>query len=282
MVSSFSDVCGKWTRKTGPNYRPNSTTGLLSWAADCWGQEAGCGLLLLLQQGGAGLKQGSSWAWSGVPLLQYVLQLPFVLSLQWWQQRKPLSAPQDSPSPNFPLIISLCFSMSSNSRSLIPAPQPFVQNIVYNADELWDALGAGVEWYSEPFLWDLKAGETPVLVFEISKSVISAVFPRELLHCIAKFSEDAAVQAAFPCCRAEGLWERACAQQSGSPLLRPTLRFHFMHLAKQACSFTLSRYFYVSLQMLVECQHLFGFKPELKFPTNVWRQNQKGKYFSQN
>lgn len=129
----------------------------------------------------------------------------------------------------------------------------------------------------------LKQGETPVLVFEISKSVISRV-PQGIavLYCIAKFSEDAAVQAAFPCCRAEGLWERACAQQSGNLLLRPTLRFHFMHLAKQACSFTLSRYFYISLQMLVEHQHLFGFKPELKFPTNVWRQNQKGKYFFQN
>lgn len=34
--------------------------------------------------------------------------------------------------------------------------------------------------------------------------------------------------------------------------------------------------------MLLEHQHLFGFKPELKFPTNVWRQNQKGKDFSQN
>lgn len=102
-----------------------------------------------------------------------------------------------------------------------------------------------------------------------------------VLYCIAKLSEDTAVQAAFPCCRAEGLWERPCAQQPGSLLLRPTLRFHFMHLAKQACSFTLSRYFYISVQMLVE-DHLFGFKPELKFPTNVWRQNQKGKYFSQN
>lgn len=48
-----------------------------------------------------------------------------------------------------------------------------------------------------------------------------------------------------------------------------------MHLAKQALSFTVSRYFYISLQMLLEHQHLFDFKPELKFPTNVWSQNQK-------
>lgn len=281
MVSSISDVCGKWTRKTGPNYRRN---GLLSQAADCWGQESGCGLLLLLQQGGVGLKQGSSWARSGVPLLQYLLQLPFVLSLQWRQQQKPLSAPRDSASPSFPLIISPSFSMSSNSLSLIPAPHPFVQNIAYNADKLWDGLGAGVEWNGKSFLLDLKTGGNPgACVWNIEVGDQCRV-PQGIavLHCIPKFSEDAAVQAAFPCCRAEGLWERACAQQSGSLLLRPTLRFHFMHVAKQACSFTLSRYFYISLQMLVEHQHLFGFKPELKFPTNVWRQNQKGKYFSQN
>lgn len=138
MVSSISDICWKWTRKTSPNYRWN---GLLSWAADCWGQVAGC--RLLLQQGGAGLKQSSSWAPSGVPLLQYLLQLPFVLSLQWQQQQKPLPAPQDSPSPTFSLIISPSFSMSSKSLSLIPAPHPFVQDIAYNADKLWDGLGAG-------------------------------------------------------------------------------------------------------------------------------------------
>lgn len=276
MVSSIPDVCGKWTRKTGPNYRWN---GLLSQAADCWRQEAGCGLLLLLEQGGAGLKQGSSWARSGVPLLQYLLQLPFVLSLQWRQQQKPLSAPRDSPSPSFPLIIS-----PSLSLSLISAPHPFVQNIAYNADKLWDGLGAGVERYGKSFLLDLKTGGNPgACVRNIEVSDQHCV-PQGIavLHCIAKFSEDAAVQAAFPCCRAEGLWERACAQQSGSLLLRPTLRFHFVHVAKQARSFTLSRYFYISLQMLVEHQHLFGFKPELKFTTNVWRQNQKGKYFSQN
>lgn len=67
------------------------------------------------------------------------------------------------------------------------------------------------------------------------------------------------MQAVFPYCRAEGLWERACAQQSGRLLLRP-LRFHFMHLTKQAHSFTLSRYFYISLQMLVEHQTLVWFE----------------------
>lgn len=42
--------------------------------------------------------------------------------------------------------------------------------------------------------------------------MISTVLPREIavLHCIAKFFEDAAAQAVFPCCRAEGLWEREC------------------------------------------------------------------------
>jgi len=42
-----------------------------------------------------------------------------------------------------------------------------------------------------------------------------------------------------------------------------------MRLAKQACSFTLYGYFYILLQMLVEHQHLFGLKPELKLPTEV-------------
>lgn len=222
---------------------------------------------------------------AGFPCCQYLLQLPFVLSLQWRQQQRPLPAPQDSPSPTFPLTISPSFSMSSNSLSLIPAPHPFVQNIAYNADNCEMAWELGVEWYGKPFLWDLKTGGNPgACVWNIwvgdQRCVPQGI---AVFHCIAKFSEDAAVQASFPCCRAEGLWERERVHSSQEACYWDLCwGFHFMHLAKQACSFTLSRYFCISLQMLVEYQHLFGFKPELKFPTNVWRQNQKGKYFSQN
>lgn len=199
---------------------------------------------------------------AGFPCCQYLLQLPFVLSLQWRQQQRPLPAPQDSPSPTFPLTISPSFSMSSNSLSLIPAPHPFVQNIAYNADNCEMAWELGVEWYGKPFLWDLKTGGNPgACVWNIwvgdQRCVPQGI---AVFHCIAKFSEDAAVQASFPCCRAEGLWERACAQQSRSLLLRPMLRFSFYAFSKTSLLFHTFQIF------------LYFAADACRIPTFVWFQ----------
>lgn len=69
MMSSDSDVCGftrTRTGKTGPRYRQN---GLLSWAADCWGQEAGWAhsLFLLGKEGGVGLSRAGAEPEAGLP-----------------------------------------------------------------------------------------------------------------------------------------------------------------------------------------------------------------------
>lgn len=140
-----SDVCEFtriWTSKTGPSYRQNR---LLSRAADCWGQEAGCSPTACFC---FGKREELGWSKAAAEpeagfsccstCCSSCLSSPSTGGSNRNLSSSGLSFPISpllSSHPSFPQVRS--------SLSSTPAPHPFVQNIAYNADKPWDVLGAG-------------------------------------------------------------------------------------------------------------------------------------------